>query len=117
MCLTPACPRSPVLLSRHGTRYIRHRWRHAGWLSIGHTPPCGRWHRYPRLEAADGVYAWLDPAEQWQAGRQQPKREKRAGQNYIKVRGNNSWANLLSRMTVSDRRWPPSVIHVTFHRK
>src|ERR1035438_6849890 len=34
MCLTPACPRSPVLLSRHGTRCIRHRWRHAAHFLV-----------------------------------------------------------------------------------
>src|SRR5208283_1322868 len=99
MCLTPACPRSPVMLSRHGTRCIRHRWRHAGWLSIGQISPDGRWNRYPRLESADGIYAWLAPPEQWQVGRQQPKREKRAGRIRTYTRGNHSRADLLSEMS------------------
>ncbi len=93
MCLTPACPRSPLLLSRHGTRCIRHRWWHAGWLSIAHKSPYGRWNRYPRLESVDGIYAWLDPAEQWQVGRQQPKREEGTGQSRTYTRGNYSRKN------------------------
>ncbi len=96
MRLTPACPRSPLLLSRHGIRCIRHCWRHAGWLSIGHTPPYGKWHRYLRLESADGAQRWLYPAEQWQVGRQQPKREKGAGRSRTDTRGNDSRNILLS---------------------
>jgi len=90
MRLTPACPRSPLMLARHGTRCIRYRWRHAGWLSTGHTPPYDSWHRYPRMEFPDGTHAGLDPAEQWQVGRQQPKREKRAGWNRTYTRRTDS---------------------------
>ena len=93
MCLTPACLRSPLMLSRHGTWCIPHRWRHADWPSIGHTPPYGSWHRYPRPESADGKYAWLDPAEQVQVGRQQPKRKERARRSRAYTRGNYSQKN------------------------
>ena len=114
MCLTPACPRSPVLLSRHGTRCIRHRWRHAGWLSIGHKSPCGRWHRYPRLESADGTYAWLDPAEPWQVGRQYAKTRKT---NRVRpnMRAQKRFTDRPPEygLQVSNRRWLP--ISDTYH--
>ena len=93
MCSTPACPRSPSRLSRHGTRYIRYRWRHADWPSIGRISPYGRWHRYPRLESADGRCAWLDPAEHGQVGRQQPKRKRGTGPSRAYTRGNDSRKN------------------------
>ena len=117
MCLTPACPRSPLLLSRHGTRCIPHRWRHAGWLSIGHKSPCGRWHRYPRLESADASHAWLDPAEQWQVGRQSAKTRKT---NRVRpnMRAQKRFTGrLLSTVTkYADPQWLQSVIHITSHR-
>ncbi|MGO8719370.1 MAG: hypothetical protein ACLQMO_09155, partial [Acidobacteriaceae bacterium] len=43
-------------------------WKASPHSANGHTPPYGRWNRYPRLESADGTHAWLDPAEQWQVG-------------------------------------------------
>ena len=117
MCLTPVGLRSPLLLSRHGTRYIRHRRRHAGWLSIGRRSPCGSRHMSSRLEAADGQYAWVDPAEHWQAGRQQPKQEWRKERNSTNARRNDSQEGLLTKMPKyrpgDERR---SVIPITSHR-
>ena len=103
MWLTPAWPRSPVLLSRHGKRCIRHCWRHGGWLSTGHTPPCGRWHRYPRLESADGIYVLPDPAEPWQVGWQSLKRENRTGRERTCAHRNDSRAVSWYGLQVSNR--------------